>query len=108
MGKADNIPELRLQPVGSAKITEIIRNMNSSHAFGHEGIDTKSLKLVADSIAAPIAHIVNLTISQSTFSNKWKLDRLFPYIREVTRANISQNHFVPFHSYQQSKKLQRK
>ena len=55
-GRADTIPILDIQPVGIEQVVKIIKDMHSSHAFGHDGIDVSSLKIVADSVAVPIVH----------------------------------------------------
>ena len=69
---------MKIQPVGITQITQIIKDMNSSLSYGHDGIDMKALKTVADSIAAPIAHIINMSIQQEKFPSRWKLGQAIP------------------------------
>ena len=69
---------MELQPVGTETIIEFLKDMKGSHSYGHEGIDSRTLKIVAESIAAPIAHLVNLTFRKRKFPNRWKLGRIVP------------------------------
>ena len=80
-GKADSIPELVIQKVTSSQVEAAIKSLNSSHAFGHCGIDSSSLKMVASSIAAPISHIINQSVLKKRFPCRWKFGRLIPLFK---------------------------
>ena len=80
-GRADQIPTLKIQPTNPTKILQTIKAMNLSTAFGHEGIDSRTLKIVAESVAAPIADIVNKSIRQQKFPGRWKIARVIPLFK---------------------------
>ena len=57
------VPEMTIRPAGRTEVLKILNEMNGSHAYSHDGIDTKSLKLVSEAIVAPITDIINKSIN---------------------------------------------
>ena len=49
--------------------------------LGHP-VDTFVIKLVAQNILAPLTHIINLSISTSTFPSSWKLAKVVPLLKK--------------------------
>lgn len=49
------------------KIITLLRNSKDSY-----GLDTTFLKSHRDTLACPIAHLINLSVRQSTFPSSWK------------------------------------
>ena len=94
-GKAAQVPELILQHVSVSQVVSIIKDLNGSHAFGHEGIDTSALKLVGESVAAPIADIINKSISARKFPNRWKFGRLIPLYKGGKKDRLDPGSFRP-------------
>ena len=84
---ADQVPKLRIKTVEIHEILSLIKSMGKSHAFGHDGIDSKSLNVSPEAIAAPIAHIINLSIKNRKFPSKWKLGRLIPIYKGGVKIN---------------------
>ena len=76
--KSDQVPYLKIKSVEVPQIIKLIKSMGKSFAFGHDEIDSKSLNISPEAIAAPIAHIINLSIKNRKFPSKWKLGRLIP------------------------------
>ena len=94
-GKSDSIPELSLKPVTVCQVIKVIKDLNSSHAFGHEGIDSSSLKLVAESVAAPIASIINKSILEKKFPSRWKFGRLIPLYKGGKKDHLVPESYRP-------------
>ena len=94
-GKSDSINKLILQPVTPLQVLSIIKDLNTSQAFGHEGIDTESLKITAESIAAPIADIMNKSISRKKFPSRWKFGRLIPLYKGANKDIFDPVSFRP-------------
>ena len=95
--KYSQVPELIIRPVGRSEVLSMIKEMNGSHAFSMDGIDTKSLKLVADAVAAPIADLINKSVSQKKFPKRWKFGKLVPlYKGGGGRINLIPCHFVQY------------
>ena len=77
-GKMNQVTNMTIQSVGTTEVSKIIKEMNGSLSYGHDRIDMKALKVVADSVAAPIAYIINLSIQQEKFPSRRKLGRIVP------------------------------
>lgn len=56
---------------------------------GVDNMDMKLLKLVADLIAAPICHVLNLSFEKGLFPQAWKIAKIIP---------LPKNNTVLFHS----------
>ena len=86
---------MSLQTVTVSQILNVIKDLNGSHSFGHEGLDTNSLKLVAESVAAPIADIVNKSIAAKKFPSRWKFGRLIPLYKGGKKDQLDPGSFCP-------------
>ena len=60
----NNVPLLELQLVGRTEMLELLKQLGSSHAYGHDGMDGASLSLVAESVANPVRHIVKIFLKK--------------------------------------------
>ena len=60
---------------------EVLREINglrSDSSCGPDNIPCKYLKLVADHLASPLTHIINMCIAQQVFPSSWKIARISP------------------------------
>ena len=64
--------DLRLQHVSVETIEEIIQNLKNSKSFSVDELDGFSVKLASKFIAAPVHHIVTLSIMEMKFPSIWK------------------------------------
>ena len=94
-GSYNNVTELTLQPARRSDVIDILKELNGSHTFSHDGIDTKSLKIVAEAIAAPVTDIINKSISQKKFPNRWKFGRLVPLYKGGGKDKFNPLSFRP-------------
>ena len=76
--KSKNLKKMKIQTVGISHTKNLLRKLGNSTSYGLDGLDSISLKMVSDEIAAPLNFIVNLSIRKSTFANKWKVGRIVP------------------------------
>ena len=60
---------------------KIFRSLKNSSASGIDYIDTRTLKLVADGVAIPLTHVINLSISSGVFPNIWKFAKVVPLLK---------------------------
>ena len=56
--------ELKIQSEGRCQVVKLIKEINSSHAFGYDRTHTSSMNIVAKAIAASIADIIIKSIDQ--------------------------------------------
>jgi len=77
------------EKVSVDEVLLIINNLKDKTAAGHDGISVNTLKLIAQNISVPLTHIYNLSISESTFPDIFKLAIIKPLYKNGDRASIS-------------------
>ena len=60
------------------KVKELLRNLKTSKSISIDELDNFSVKAASDVIAAPLHHIVILSVLQRRFPTCWKLDKVIP------------------------------
>ena len=73
--------EFELVPVTLKEVIETIGQLSNSTTMANDGLDSLTLKLVSSYVSKPILHIINLSISTSTYCNKWKLGKVLPLFK---------------------------
>ena len=63
------------------EVTKLIKGLRNSSATGVDLFDTRTLKLGADILAPAVQHIINLSISTSTFPDQWKWHKVIPLLK---------------------------
>ena len=64
--------------VSVSKVEKILRGLKSSKAVAIDGLDSYSLKIAAKLVAAPVHHLVSLSIMQQKFPTLWKKAKVLP------------------------------
>ena len=70
--------EFNLRPVTYHEVLRELKTMRSDCSTGADQIPAKYLKLVAEQIASPLTHIINVFVSNNLFPTAWKLARVSP------------------------------
>ena len=70
-----------LKEVSVENVKKVIYSLKNSTATGTDFIDTRTLKLSAELIAPALAHVINLSISSSTFPGIWKHSKVIPLLK---------------------------
>ena len=63
------------------EVLKMIKGLKNSTATGVDYIDTRTVKLGAEILAPAIQHIINLSISSSTFPDLWKWHKVAPLLK---------------------------
>ena len=69
---------LGLDFVSEKKVKKLLKDLKSSKAVAIDELDSYSLKISADIIAAPVHHLVTLSIMQRRFPMAWKYSKVLP------------------------------
>ena len=78
----DNINEsIVLNPTDVTEVQEIGRSLKSGNSMGYDNICALILKNSIDVISSPLVEIINLSLSQSVFSDKLKITKLIPVFK---------------------------
>ena len=67
---------LYLYPATPPEIAKIIKLMKPKTSTGHDNISPKVLKSIDDTIALPLTHIANLSMSTGIFPNRMKIAKV--------------------------------
>lgn len=70
--------EFQLQQVTYREVYTSIKSLRDDCSAGHDGLPAKYVKMVADSIASPLCHIINSCIEHNIFPEQWKVSRISP------------------------------
>ena len=93
--KTSRTEELVFQPARRKEIIDAIKDLGNGHAYGQDTLDGSLMKLVAEGIAAPIEHIVNLSIVNSSFTSRWKMAKLIPLHKGGIKSKLEPESFRP-------------
>ena len=68
----------QLQPVHPEEIAKIISSLKSTKSCGYDNIDSYVIKLAKVELTPVITHIINISISNSSFPTVWKKAKVIP------------------------------
>ena len=75
--------KMQFKPVSPGEVLKIIKGLKNSKSTGIDYIDTAVIKLAARDILPAVTHIVNLSLSQSTFPGIWKHAKVIPLLKKM-------------------------
>ena len=78
---------LTLNFVSVKKIENLIRNLKSSKAVAVDELDSFSLKISAKYVAAPVHHLVTLSMMQQKFPTTWKFSKVLPLFKKGSQLD---------------------
>ena len=74
----DSVNTMKFCELSDLDIVKLISDMGNSTSFGHDNLDSFSMKLAATHLYKPLKHLVNSSLKSETFANVWKLGKLIP------------------------------
>ena len=78
---------LDLQHVTVGKVRKLLASLSTSKCTAIDELDNFSVKVAADIIAAPVHHIVTLSIMQQRFPSQWKYAKVLPLHKKLSTVN---------------------
>ena len=78
----NNIPTFNFRKVTVEETVRMIGKLSNSSAYGIDLIDALSVKLVTSHLARPLQHLINVSLMQKRYANRWKLSKLFPLLKD--------------------------
>lgn len=80
-----------IHEISICETRQLLSRLKNTKLAGLDEIDASIIKLTPDILLAPINHIINLSIRNCRFPNKWKLARIIPLYKskgdELMAAN---------------------
>ena len=84
-----------LKRVNEKDVLKVIKNLKNSSATGVDFIDTRTVKLAAQQITPALTHIINLSMSTSTFPDMWKYAKVIPLLKSLTADALLPKSYRP-------------
>lgn len=76
-----------LFPVSEYEVLKIITSLKNKTSTGQDGTSNFLLKLVAEEIAKPLAHVINLSFQEACFPKALKISRVTPVFKKGSKEN---------------------
>ena len=92
---SDRTCKFRLKPLALEEVLKLIKGLKNSSATGVDFIDTRTIKLGAEVLAPAIQHIINLSISSSTYPELWKWHKVVPLLKGMECDKLLPKSFRP-------------
>ena len=77
----------RFKAANPEEVLKILKGLKNSKSTGIDYIDTSVVKLVGEEIIAPLTHVINLSIEESTFPAIWKQAKVIPLLKKEDPLN---------------------
>ena len=81
--------------VTTLEAVNMIGKLGNSTATGIDEIDSMSLKLVTAELTQPIKHIINVSLTESSYANKWKIAKTIPLLKNKDLDKLSPSSYRP-------------
>ena len=94
-GNARRDEQFNLKEISLLDTIRLIGLLGNTHSMGHDNLDALTIKLLTPSIAAPIRHILNLSMKKGLFCNKWKLTKIVPLLKDSKMEKMSSSSYRP-------------
>ena len=88
------LPTFKFSELSLIQVIHLISKLGNSVSYGTDNIDALAIKAAAVHLAPPIRHLINISLSTSTYANKWKLAKLVPLLKSLNPIDCAQNHIV--------------
>ena len=82
-------PNIKLTPVSTQEVTEIIKSLKWKNSHGYDEIPIKILKISLPFIISPLTYICNKSLSTGTFPARLKFSQINPIFKKGNKAEIS-------------------
>jgi hypothetical protein len=76
------------EPCSPTEIINTIKFLKPKSSSGHDGISPKLLKQCTPSIAEPLSHIANLSMTHGTFPSLMKIAKVIPIYKKDNRSHF--------------------
>ena len=93
--KSENIPTFNVREITLTETIQHISRLGNTKAHGHDGLDGLTLKLAAEDLARPLMFLINLSITTTTFANKWRIAKILQLLKSKDSNKIDPASYRP-------------
>ena len=81
--------DLEFETVTAEYVRKELKSLSIAKATGMDGIPPRLLKVAADEICVPLAHILNSSLSTGVFPSEWKTARVTPIFKSGAKDDVN-------------------
>ena len=89
------IPKFKFRKISILETSRIVSELSNSTSCGQDEIDSNFIKLILPSLLIPINHLVNTSLSTSTFANKWRISQIHPLLKDKDLNQLDPGSYRP-------------
>ena len=93
--KKEQVGTFSFRRITTLETSQLVAKLGNLVAYGHNGIDSLSLKLILPQIIIPLTHLVNTSLMQNKFAMKWKLSKVVPLLNDKSSCKLDPNEYRP-------------
>ena len=67
------------------EVLNILNNLNTAKACGHDGISNRILKMCGPGICSSLSRLINLSFSSGQYPYSWKMANVLPLLKKGDR-----------------------
>ena len=86
----DHPDNFKLRPATFKEVENSLNLLRGDCSTGHDNIPTKFIKPVSEFVVSPLTHIINSSISSSTFPDEWKISRICPVPKVPNPSSLAE------------------
>ena len=87
--------KFEFRQISLSETVKIIDSLGTISAFGHDELDSQTIKSIASSIYIPIHHLINISLRTRKFANRWKIGRLIPLFKGKKLDRLQTSSYRP-------------
>ena len=81
--------------ISLAETFQLISTLSESNALGHDRIDSAAVKTAANILANPLRKLINLSLTQGKFLQKWKFAKVTPRLKSKGMCTTDTSSYRP-------------
>ena len=79
--------KMGLKPISQPKMRELLRKYGGGRALGGDSLDGHLIKTASKVLLPALTHLVNLSIKEGTFLERWKFHVVLPHHKKGDRED---------------------
>ena len=83
------IPKFNFKEINPLEMSRMVAKLGNTTSHRHDKIDAMFVKLILPSIINPLTHLINSSLREKVFANRWRLSVIHPLLKgkDLDRMN---------------------
>ena len=88
-------PKFTFRELTLSETIQLVSGLGNSTSAGIDYIDALAIKSAIVSLASPLRHLINTSLSTSTYANRWKISKILPLLKSPEMNKMLPSSFRP-------------